>query len=1354
MRQRLWFYTSWLQAVLFLSITHTLLSAQPIPYSAAQRQQIDQLRQTFQKTYTSNYNQALSLAKKLGRPIETKLPNGQRMSLQGLDDRGHLLYYITTSATKAGITTRTNALYSGGSLGLNLSGSSASVQGKLGIWDGGAVLGTHVELTGRVTQMDSASTTIDNEEHPSHVAGIMIATGINPLVRGMANKATLKAWDFSNDVTEMAAASSTLLVSNHSYGYNSGFFPNPDATSQYTWIWYGDTTVSKTYDYKFGVYNSRVQAWDQVSTSAPNYLIVSSAGNARGYNGPAAGTPYLMGNYTTKAKPVISTLPRDNQTGYDILPPPASAKNALVVGAISNLAFGYNQPNDVQLADFSSWGPTDDGRIKPDIVGAGVSILSCNSTSDSAYVSLSGTSMSSPNVAGSVLLLQEYYNQLNPGKYMRSSTLRGLVLHTADEAGTTPGPDYQFGWGLLNMERAAKVIGNTDQSNLLSERTLAQGKHDTIQVIASGRGQVVATICWTDPAGTPTATLNDRTPKLVNDLDLRINDGATTTQPWLLDPNNPANAATHGDNIRDNIEQVIIANSIPGKTYTLIIGHKGTLSGSKQDYALFVSGVGGKVYCESRATSTADTKISRVQLGSIDQVGSTSCTAYTDFSQVATSIQAGQQIPLTVSLGTCGATKNAIVKVFADWNQNGSFDDAGETLATSGVLANSAQFSTTLTIPASVQNGQFIKFRLVATETDNAALVAACGLYGNGETQDYLLNVVQTVNDVGAVALVSPLTNFCGQTNTDVVVTVRLHNYGAADQLNVPVSVKITDTNNTELTTLSGVVPKLLAFREGILTLQLPATSTLVAGQTYRFTITTGLNTDQNAANDSVTETRTTAPTPANGLFTATQCSADTVVSLRNIGSGTAFWYDAPLGGNLLAAGNLATAPKLPPSGQFYATLNDFSGTIGPVNKAAFGGGSYYGAYAPAPLISTTVPILIESARLYIAAAGQLTFTVRKLDETAISSVTLDVSPTRNQSLTTVTSNGNLVDDPDDQGAIYPINLRIPEAGDYKITIDYSGGASTFRSNVSVSGLPYQLKTSTGTPIVTIKGALFNSGTTIDTLTTAWYYFYNIKVRSLDCPSLQRTVVTPITGTSPTVSVTPGGSASICQGSSLTLEAITTGTGLAYQWYRNDALLTAATSSTLPVTTVGKYAVQVANTCFARSSVVTVSVNTPQNPVIITNGFTLTSNATSNIQWLMDGVPIAGATGTTYTVVKSGRYSVKGSVNGCGAGISNEVVLTILATEPVLSDDDLLVYPNPVTRQLTVSVAVSSSLSKPPALRLTDIQGRTIRNATLQLDGKNYSTVVDVGNLPGGTFFVVVEDERTQNVRVKRIHKQ
>jgi Secretion system C-terminal sorting domain len=409
------------------------------------------------------------------------------------------------------------------------------------------------------------------------------------------------------------------------------------------------------------------------------------------------------------------------------------------------------------------------------------------------------------------------------------------------------------------------------------------------------------------------------------------------------------------------------------------------------------------------------------------------------------------------------------------------------------------------------------------------------------------------------------------------------------------------------------------------------------------------------------------------------------------------------------------------------------------------------GNFGPAPLVSTQVPLIIERARLYIASAGKLTFTVTKLDNTAISSVTLDVLPTRNQSLTAVNSSGQLADDPDDQGAVYALNLRIPNPGDYKITIEYAGGASIFRSNTAVTGFPYQIKTASGSPIMTLKGSLFNNGTTTDTLKTAWYYFYGMAVRSLDCPALQRTPVSPTLGTAATASVTANGSTTTCQGAGVALQA-NTGAGLSYQWYRNNQAISGATSSTLLASTTGNYVVQVANSCLpVLSSAVAVSVLSAQVPVITVNSLTLTSTATTNIQWLLNGIPIPGATGPSYAVVQSGRYSVQGSVNGCGSAISNDVVLTILATEEV-QDNEVVVYPNPATRQITVSVAAVARYT--PTVRLADARGITVRSAVLQPTGKNMSAVMDVADLSSGIFFVIISGDESQSIRVKRIYKQ
>jgi subtilisin family serine protease len=145
---------------------------------------------------------------------------------------------------------------------------------------------------------------------------------------------------------------------------------------------------------------------------------------------------------------------------YETLSSDINAKNLLVVGAVNGIGASYSKKEDVVMSSFSSWGPTDDGRIKPDIVADGVSVYSSIATNDSSYAALNGTSMATPNAAGSLLLLQELSQQLSPKKFIKAATLKALAIHTANEAGDAPGPDYKFGWGLLNMYDAANVLSN------------------------------------------------------------------------------------------------------------------------------------------------------------------------------------------------------------------------------------------------------------------------------------------------------------------------------------------------------------------------------------------------------------------------------------------------------------------------------------------------------------------------------------------------------------------------------------------------------------------------------------------------------------------------------------------------------------------------------------------------------------------------------------------------------------------------------------------------------------------------------------------------------------------------------
>jgi hypothetical protein len=242
----------------------------------------------------------------------------------------------------------------------------------------------------------------------------------------------------------------------------------------------------------------------------------------------------------------------------------------------------------VTMSSFSGWGPTDDGRIKPDLVAKGVDVYSALAGSDDDYGTFSGTSMSSPIVSGSVALLQEHYRSLHGGRHPRASTVKALLAQTADEAGP-PGPDHTFGWGLMNVAAAARLITTDAEGagNYLREAVLQEGEVLERDVLSAGKDTLMVTIAWTDPAGTPPdRTLNPSERMLVNDLDVRVEgpDG-TEHRPYVLDASSPEAPAATGDNDRDNIEQVFIEDPAKG-TYTVRVSHEGTLRKGPQSFSL------------------------------------------------------------------------------------------------------------------------------------------------------------------------------------------------------------------------------------------------------------------------------------------------------------------------------------------------------------------------------------------------------------------------------------------------------------------------------------------------------------------------------------------------------------------------------------------------------------------------------------------------------------------------------------------------------------------------------------------------------------------------------------------------
>ena len=583
-------YLTWVGLVALLPST-TLLGQVPnnaLPATSSTTDWSDELL----KRHQQQQARTQQLAKQRNWFINKNYAKGKTLVLQGVDVFGEPIYY-TTHNVEASDGTRTDELYKGGSLGLTLTGSSAFLNGKLGIWDGGRALPTHAEFGGRVKQMDRATNVID---HVTHLAGTLIGAGINANARGMAFGATqLNVWDFTNDVAEMAENARNLLISNHAYGPTAGWILNPSRpgnNDNLKWEWWGSTNISTTEDYKFGFYDDKARDLDRIAFNNPYYLIVKSADNKRGEVGPPPGTAHFLRNSN-----VTSTTARARNDGYDVIPAEANAKNILTVGSgeLSSSGNGIGRTAaNVRVAPYSGWGPTDDGRIKPDILGYGTDVLSSLAAGNTAYGLMSGTSMASANVSGSLLLLQELHQNLKKS-FMRAATLKGLVIHTADKPAGRTEPSYQYGWGLLNAEKAAKVLMNSDFTHLLFEKTLVEGGTFTQKIISSGNDPITVTLSWSDPESAPLTVdarnLNNPTPRLVHDLDLRLDDGNVQWTPWILDPANPDKLAVNGDNKLDNVEQIYIPRPVPGKVYTLTIKHKGKLQTAGQPYSLLISGL-------------------------------------------------------------------------------------------------------------------------------------------------------------------------------------------------------------------------------------------------------------------------------------------------------------------------------------------------------------------------------------------------------------------------------------------------------------------------------------------------------------------------------------------------------------------------------------------------------------------------------------------------------------------------------------------------------------------------------------------------------------------------------------------
>ncbi len=327
----------------------------------------------------------------------------------------------------------------------SLDGSGVTVL----VYDGGKIF-SHADLAGRLTIGQSDTGAIS--DHSTHVACTIGGHDIDGPYSGMAPGVDIVSYTFQvpgglmpgflyTDPGDLEADYTEAIslygadVANNSIGSNT-------AVNGYPCAWEGD----------YGVTSALIDEIVRGSLGSP-FRVVWSNGNERG--------PGTCG------------------VTYHTTAPPSCAKNHLTVGAVNS--------NDDSMTTFSSWGPCDDGRLKPDVSAPGCEsgaggVTSC--ISSGGYGVMCGTSMSSPTVAGLAALVLQQYRESYPARPdFRNSLLRALMAHTAVNLGN-PGPDYQTGYGAVRVQPAVDTI----VAGRFVEAEVAQGDIHTFSfLVAAGR---------------------------------------------------------------------------------------------------------------------------------------------------------------------------------------------------------------------------------------------------------------------------------------------------------------------------------------------------------------------------------------------------------------------------------------------------------------------------------------------------------------------------------------------------------------------------------------------------------------------------------------------------------------------------------------------------------------------------------------------------------------------------------------------------------------------------------------------------------------------------------------------------
>ena len=387
--------------------------------------------------------------------------------------------------------------------------------------------------------------------HGTHVACTVLGDGTRGPYAGVAPASELYFQAMENDNTGNFVSPSLNYLFNDAYGKGARIHTNSWGSSQ-------DSDQGK-YTSESEDVDDRANYYDRFYNNVEGLSILFASGN----DGSGSGT----------------------------VNSPGTAKNAITVG--SHLNRGGSAPN--LIWDSSSRGPTDDQRIKPDIVAPGAYVRSCKAQEandvagtweDTYYVEYSGTSMATPNAAGAAALIREYILEIAERPAPQGSLVKALLVLGARDVGARDIPNNDEGWGRVDLKESL-APGNgrgiwVDDRSIMSHT--GHLKSYTFNVTDSGQ-PLKAVLAWSDERGSRFSTN-----QLVNNLNLEVEkpDGTLYKGNYF----SQGRSIQGGDyDAVNNLEVVLIDNAESG-IWTIRVkdgGHGGSYA---QPYALAVSGMG------------------------------------------------------------------------------------------------------------------------------------------------------------------------------------------------------------------------------------------------------------------------------------------------------------------------------------------------------------------------------------------------------------------------------------------------------------------------------------------------------------------------------------------------------------------------------------------------------------------------------------------------------------------------------------------------------------------------------------------------------------------------------------------